>query len=229
MHCLLLLAGGSGFRMQGSVSDKTLAPLKGKAVIAHALDAFAQSGKIQHYCVVCRDNNQRLALEAALAPLSANIQFIQGGDTRQQSVYNGLQALPPETSFVYIHDGARPLISLEAIDQLHCAVQNDDAAVLAHPVTDTVKRVQVKDHITRTNFEDLDRNRLWAMETPQAFRYKLILEAYQLAQDKRLVLTDDTAAISALGHHITIVSNPLPNPKITTREDLNYLEWLLGQ
>jgi 2-C-methyl-D-erythritol 4-phosphate cytidylyltransferase len=215
--------------MQGSVSDKTLALLKGKAVIAHALDAFLQSGKIQHFCVVYRDADQRLALESALAPLPANIQFIQGGDSRQQSVYNGLQALPAEASFVYIHDGARPLISSEAIQLLHTAVQNDAAAVLARPVTDTVKRIQEKDQITRTKFEDLDRNRLWAMETPQAFSYSLILDAYQTAQDKGLVLTDDTAAVSALGHEITIVSNPLPNPKITTQEDLDFLLWSLDQ
>lgn len=219
--------------MNGRVADKILTLLNGKAVIAHALDAFLQSGKIQHYCVVYRDHEQRLQLEKALetthAPLLSTIQFVQGGDSRQQSVLNGLQALPADATYVFIHDGARPLISTDAIKKLQIAVQSDAAAVVAHPVTDTVKRITEKDQVTCTKIEDLDRDRLWAMETPQAFRYSLILDAYKKAQEKGLVLTDDTAAISALDHAITIVPNSLPNPKITTQEDLDFLEWSMGQ
>jgi 2-C-methyl-D-erythritol 4-phosphate cytidylyltransferase len=108
-------------------------------------------------------------------------------------------------------------------------VLRDHAAVLAHPVTDTIKRIPTAEQLTQTELEDLDRSRLWAMETPQAFALPDILKAYQHVHDFGLRITDDTAAAATIGLNTTIVPNHAPNLKITTPEDLSYAAWLLQQ
>ena len=128
-----------------------------------------------------------------------------------------------------IQESASPLVSVEAIQALHAAVIRDRAAVLAHPVVDTIKRIPTAGQLTQTGLEDLDRSRLWAMETPQAFALPDILKAYQHVHASGLRITDDTAAAARIGLHTTIVPNHTPNLKITTPQDLSYAAWLLQQ
>ncbi len=216
--------------MQGTVTDKTLAPLNGLPVLCHSIRAFLASGCIDRFTIVCRDAAQKAELEDALRQIDLQgtpLDWALGGDERQDSVYNALRIQPEFCTHVFIHDSARPLVSTDSIQALHTAVLRDHAAVLAHPVTDTIKRIPTAEQLTQTELEDLDRSRLWAMETPQAFALPDILKAYQHVHDFGLRITDDTAAAATIGLNTTIVPNHAPNLKITTPEDLNYAAWLL--
>lgn len=212
--------------MQGTVSDKILAPLNGKPLVTYSLMAFIESGIVENYILVYRDPAQKEALESAIASISSalQIQWVQGGSERQDSVRNALEAAQG-SRFVFIHDAARPFVSPKALRSLNDAVQEDQAAVLAHPVNDTIKRLPDPTTLQKTKLEDLERNRLWAMETPQAFAYTDILKAYQKVCAEGRQITDDAAA--ALDIPITLVHNPDPNPKITTPSDFAYAEALL--
>ncbi|MGJ8653160.1 MAG: 2-C-methyl-D-erythritol 4-phosphate cytidylyltransferase [Opitutaceae bacterium] len=228
----ILLAAGSGNRMQGIVEDKVLAQLNGRAVFTYSIQAFLEAEIVDHFTIVYRDEPQRERLAAALKTLdlkNTSVSWALGGKERQDSVLNALKLQSPDCSHVFIHDCARPLVSRTALVDLNQAVVRDGAAVLAHPVVDTIKRTQSADVIDLVELEDLERARLWGMETPQAFTFESIHKAYQHVEEKGLTITDDTAAAATIGLKCTLVSNSDPNPKITTPKDLQYAEWLLQQ
>ena len=229
MNVAILLAAGSGQRMDGAVEDKILAPLNGQPVINHSVRTFANSGFIDRFTIVYRDVEQSSALAYPLRQFNAlPIDWVMGGSKRQDSVRHGLLAQTRDCRRVYIHDCARPLVSEKALRLLHEAVDRDGAAVLARPVSDTVKRLPAGGALRHTVPEDLDRSRLWAMETPQGFSLPDILAAYERVREEGLSVTDDTAALALLGKTVTLVPNPDPNPKLTTPADFRYLEFLLA-
>jgi 2-C-methyl-D-erythritol 4-phosphate cytidylyltransferase len=217
---VILLAAGAGKRMAGSVPDKVLATLGGKPVIAHSAAAFAASGVADFYVVVYRDRSQMTAL-SAYAPTPALL--VRGGRERQDSVAAALAALPGDIQYVFIHDCARPLIQPEQLIALHKIVKREQAVVLAHRVTDTIK-----EHRAGGRLRTVDRSKLWAMETPQVFSKALIERAYARVKARKLVVTDDAAAVELLGHPVALLENLLPNLKLTSPKDLDYLEFLLA-
>ena len=217
----ILLAAGSGKRMKGATEDKILMPLAGRPLFSYSAAAFLESNLIDFYIIVYRDRKQMIAL-SAYAPTPAL--FVPGGRERQVSVANALKALPPHITHVYIHDCARPFIRQEQLLALHKIVIKEDAAVLAHPVTDTIKQ-----HGDTGHLKTLDRSRLWAMETPQVFSRELITRAYDYVERHDRTITDDTAAVEFLKHPVAILKNEYPNPKLTTPEDIFYFEYLLSR
>ena len=226
----ILLAAGSGQRMQGQVEDKILAPINGQPALVYSLKAFDRSCVINSYLIVYRDEIQKKTIEAIIAAHDfghLEIQIVLGGAERQLSVMKALNAIDENCDYVFIHDCARPCITTEAIKDVYSAVQEDQAASLAHPVVDTIKRTEAADELHKLNLEDLDRSRVWAMETPQAFAFKNILIAYQNVIKKKLTITDDTAALATIDLKTTLVPNKRPNPKLTIPSDLSYIEHLL--
>lgn len=217
-NAAILLAAGSGKRMQGVVDDKILAPLGEKPVFAHSAAAFIASGVADFYAVVCRDQRQ-LAELSAFAPTPCV--FVRGGKQRQDSVANALEALPSDIEYVFIHDCARPFVRPEQLVGLLKIVHRENAAVLAHRVTDTIKQ-----HSDNGHLKTLDRSRLWAMETPQVFSRELIVKAYGQVIARELKITDDAAAVEVLKHPVALLENTYPNPKLTTPADLAYFEYL---
>jgi 2-C-methyl-D-erythritol 4-phosphate cytidylyltransferase len=215
----ILLAAGRGSRMNGTVVDKVLAPLAGRPVFAHSAGAFMQSAVADLYVVVYRDQRQMMALSAHAPTPSV---LVRGGGDRQDSVAHALAALPGDIAYVFIHDCARPLVRPEQLVALHKIVRREDAVVLAHRLTDTIKQ-----HRDDARLRTLDRSRLWAMETPQVFARDLIVRAYDQVQSRHLRITDDAQAVEQLGHPVALLENPHPNPKLTTPADLAYLEFLL--
>lgn len=218
--------------MQSSLPDKVLAPLCDRPAFLYSVEAFIEAGCVDRITVVYRDVKQRRQLEDALGSLKKGILCIdwaQGGTERQHSVANALTAQPKDCQFVFIHDCARPLIQPDALRILDRAVRRDGAAVLAHRVVDTIKRAPDPERLQSTELEDLDRSRLWAMETPQAFEFAAIRAAYDTVAQKNLSITDDAAAAASIGHKITLVPNPHPNPKLTCPADLAYIEYLIRQ
>ena len=217
----ILLAAGSSRRMSGSVPDKILAPLAGKPVFAHSAATFLRSGVIDTFVVTYRDQHQLLEL-SAYAPTPSL--FVRGGAERQDSVAAALAELPDTVDYVFIHDCARPLVQVEQLVALHKIVRTEDAVVLAHRVTDTIKK-----HQGEGRLQSLDRDHLWAMETPQVFSRELITRAYARVAAKKLRITDDASAVEFLRHPVALLENAYPNPKLTTPADLPYLEFLLSQ
>ena len=217
----ILLAAGSGSRMQGAVADKVLAPLAGRPAFAHSAIAFMASGVADFSVVIYRDQRQMTEL-AAYAPTPSAL--VRGGRERQDSVMNALAVLPADIAYVFIHDCARPLIRPEQLVALNKIVRREDAVVLAHRVTDTIK-----EHRDDARLRTIDRSRLWAMETPQVFSRDLVVRAYERVARKNLHVTDDAAAVELLHHPIALLENPHPNPKITRPSDLAWIEFLLSQ
>jgi len=215
----ILLAAGSGQRMQGTVADKVLAPLAGRPAFAYSAAAFITSGIADYYVVVYRDQRQMMEL-SAYAPTPSVL--VRGGRERQDSVTNALAALPSDIAHVFIHDCARPLIRPEQLVALHKIVRREQAVVLAHRATDTIKQ-----HRDDARLRTLDRARLWAMETPQVFARDLIVRAYARVALNKLRITDDAQAVEHLGHPVALLENAHPNPKLTSPADLAYLEFLL--
>ncbi len=205
--------------MAGAVADKILSPLGGKPVFSHSAATFAASGVADLYVIVYRDQRQMLEL-TALAPTPTL--FVPGGRERQDSVGNALDALPADIEQVFIHDCARPFVRVEHLIALHKIVRREEAVVLAHRVVDTIKLHRDDGHL-----KTLDRNALWAMETPQVFSRELILKAYDRAAKRGLKLTDDASAVELLRHPIALLENEYPNPKLTTAADLPWFEFLL--
>ena len=228
----ILLAGGSGSRMRGVVKDKVLEELLGLPVIMHSFKAFLESGQIAEAIFVCRDNSQKKAIKTALKQHFPNvskrisIKFTDGGAERQDSVLNGLSEVSDSNGLAFIHDGARPLVGAENIVLLSVSAQRDGASVLASKVVDTIKRVPANKKIENVKLDDLDRSRLWAMQTPQVFKASEILSAYKFIKKNKLKITDDVAAYVAFGKKVSIVENIYPNPKITVPQDIAYIEFL---
>jgi 2-C-methyl-D-erythritol 4-phosphate cytidylyltransferase len=206
--------------MAGTVPDKVLAPLAGRPVFAHSAAAFAASGVADLYVVVYRDRSQMTAL-SAFAPTPSLL--VKGGRERQDSVTAALAALPGDIDYVFIHDCARPLIRPEELVALHKIVRRKDAVVLAHRVSDTIK-----EHRGGGRLRTIDRSRLWAMETPQVFSKALIERAYRRVAARKLIVTDDAAAVELLGHPVALLENAHPNLKLTSPKDLPQLEFLLA-
>ncbi|MDR0353573.1 MAG: 2-C-methyl-D-erythritol 4-phosphate cytidylyltransferase [Opitutaceae bacterium] len=214
----ILLAAGSGKRMQGVVYDKVLAPLGGHPLFARSVAAFMASGVADYYVITTRDQRQLTGL-SAYAPTPSV--FIRGGRTRRDSVAAALEALPADIAHVFIHDCARPFIRPEQLVALHKIVRREHAVVLARRVADTIKQ-----HADTGLLKTLDRSRLWAMETPQVFDRDLITRAYARVMTRGVAITDDAAAVELLAHPVALLENPHPNPKLTTPADLSYFEFI---
>lgn len=150
------------------------------------------------------------------------ISIVSGGIERQHSVYNGLQAVK-EGEIVLIHDGARPFIRLEKIHELVKEAQEHGAAIPAVPMKDTVKKVR-----NGMAEETVERSSLWAVQTPQAFRVSLVLEAHKRAQEEGYIGTDDASLVERMGKKVKIVEGDYRNIKLTTPDDLLFAEAILS-
>jgi 2-C-methyl-D-erythritol 4-phosphate cytidylyltransferase len=225
MVSAIIVAAGKGTRMGPNV-DKLFLEIAGRPIVAYTWDRFATARCIDEIILVVREGLQP-AFEELAKTLSHKkpYRLVAGGAERQDSVWNGLQAVTPDTEFVAIHDGARPCTGEILIEATVESARENGAAVAAQPVTDTIKESAGGKIIDRT----LDRSRLWAVQTPQAFHIEIIRHALSEVRSKGLHVTDDTAACELVGQPVQLVSSALPNPKVTHPEDLPYIELLLKQ
>jgi len=222
-HRLLLLAAGSGKRMQGAVGDKTLALLGGIPVVRRSLEAFVAAGGLEGAWVTYRDEPQRARLAAALEGLPV-VAWVQGGAERQDSVLAGLAALE-FGGLVAIHDAARPLVTPEAIRRVLARAAETGAAILASRSADTVKIARPGDPSIADSPE---RSLVWLAETPQVFRAPDILAAHRKARAAGIRATDDASVMGAAGGNVALVEGDAPNPKITRASDLVLAEAMLA-
>jgi 2-C-methyl-D-erythritol 4-phosphate cytidylyltransferase len=219
----IIVAAGKGTRMGPNV-DKLFLEIAGQPVVVHTWRRFSEARCIGEIILVVRDGMQSAFEElAAKFSLKKKFRLVAGGKERQDSVWNGLEAVSPQTEIVAIQDAARPCTSATLIEATIAAARETGAAVAAQPMTDTVKESADGKLIERT----LDRSRLWLVQTPQTFRVEVIRRALSEVRRKNLLVTDDTAACELIGQPVRLVIDPQPNPKVTRPEDLPYLNSLL--
>ncbi len=214
----LILAAGSSQRMQGI--DKTFAPILGKPLILHTLSVFLDCPDVQKIVLVMPDSNLekgRSLIDKYVGP--SRVTLCAGGDRRQDSAARGLDALGP-CDLVAVHDGARPCLSPETLNDVIADARKYGSTVAAVPITDTVKRADSEGYISAA----VSRDGLWAMQTPQVFPYTVLQRAYKEVSDD---VTDDASMVEQLGIKVRLTFGSRTNLKVTTPADLELAEMIL--
>lgn len=220
----IIPAAGAGRRM-GSVVEKQFLHLRGIPILAHTLRVFDKSPKIDGIVLVVAPQ-QRQALEGEVLgphPCEKLLRVIDGGAERQDSVANGLRAIPPDCELVVVHDGVRPLVSIDLLEAVLEAAHHYGAAIAAIPAGDTVKQADSQKVVAT-----LERETIWLAQTPQIFRAKLLRRAYEKAARDQAVVTDDAALVERIGVTVHLVHGSPENIKVTTPADLLLAEAILA-
>ena len=217
----VIVAAGNASRMGGI--DKVMAQLKGEPMIARTVRTFQNCDCIAEIVIVTRPD-LILPITALTREMPKVKAVVAGGSSRQESVNLGLNALGKDVKMAAIHDGARPLISMEVIDRTVRAAHTHNAAAPAIPVKDTIKVVE-----GRVVVNTPDRATLFAVQTPQVFDFDLLRGALKHAEDTGAQVTDDCSAVELLGMKIKIVEGDERNLKVTTPLDLKIAEMLLEE
>ena len=206
--------------------DKLFLEVAGSPVVAHTWRRFDEHPAIRSVVLVIRPD-----LESAFDEMAVELgirkpySLVPGGKERQDSVWNGLVALPRDCQVVAIQDGARPCTSPDLITRCLAAARSMGASVAGQRATDTIKEADTQGMIAK----HLDRTKLWTVQTPQCFRVEVIRRALDVVREQGLQITDDTAACDLIGQAVQLVEGPAPNPKVTLPSDLPYVELLLRQ
>lgn len=236
-HIGILLAAGSSTRMKQQSCDKLLIKIRNKNAFRFSYEAFLHSNIIDNVIIVYRDEDQKTKLTKEIEKSHDQYNrffkpiFTKGGKERMDSVENALSSCPSNTDFVYVHDCARPMLKSSTLDQLKKKTLENGAAVLARPMNDTVKRIsdynsnkQEDTHLT----ENIDRSRLWIMETPQCAKKSWLDNGIKKALKNKVFATDEISLLELINKKVTLVDPGYANPKLTTTKDLDYINFLLS-
>lgn len=224
MNYGIIVAAGKSERMGVDV-DKAFMSLGGQPVVSFSLRAFEKCRDIDAIILVVRKDR----LETARGMLqiygcAKAKKVVVGGAQRQISVCNGLAEVDDDAKIVVVHDGARPCVTPELISETIHAAKRFGASVAAVKITDTVKEIQAGG---LSDSKTIDRTKLWAVQTPQAFKIELLVEAYKHVNKKHLTVTDESSAVELVHKEIRLVPSTWSNIKITTPEDLAVAATLL--
>lgn len=225
MNVAIVLAGGKGTRMEGADRPKQFTEVCGKPIIVHTLESFNSHSEIHAIVVVClkewQENIKSLIEKYNIHKIKW---IVEGGATRQESVYNGLKVLEKEIEaedVVLIHDGARPLVSHGIITDNILGAREFGAVNTVIPSTDTV----LKSGDGRIISEVPARKELFMVQTPQSFKYSIIYKAHNFARTNTVEdATDDCQLVFNLGREVHLVQGHRQNIKVTTKEDLVILK-----
>lgn len=222
---VIIAAAGMSNRM-GSKMNKQFLAVGGKPILAHTIEKFESSRLIDEIIIVSKEEEIEYCRKEIVRKYKFNkvTNIIRGGQERQDSVYNGILALNEKADIVLIHDGARPFVKKENIEDGIKATIEHGACVIGVPVKDTIKVVE-KENINHTP----PRVNLWAAQTPQCFYKELIIKAYEKARGDGYLGTDDSSLVERLGHDVKMVMGSYENIKITTPEDLVLAESLFKE
>ncbi len=220
-NCVVIAAAGRGKRM-GLDMNKQYIEVHGRPILALTVQSFEDCSHIDEIVIVANENEIEYCKKSIIDKYSFKKvkAVVPGGETRQQSVFNGLNQVSVDCGIVLIHDGARPFIMQESIMACINAAGTFGAACAAVPVKDTIKLADAGSFVDKT----IDRSDLWQIQTPQAFKYGLIMEAHRRALSEGFDGTDDAMLAERLGYKVKLVMSDYYNIKITTREDLIFAE-----
>ena len=212
----VIVAAGKGKRMGTDISKQFL-PLCGKEILTHTVEVFEKADRIRDIVLVTGTDSlqdvQDMVWEYGWQKV---ISVVAGGKERQDSVWNGLQAVSEDTEIVLIHDGVRPFVTEEILDlSIETAVEMGGCAA-GVPAKDTIKVCNSENIAVDTP----DRSTLWQIQTPQTFRKELIVKAYEQAKAEGFVGTDDASLAENSGYSVKVIMGSYRNIKITTKEDL---------
>jgi 2-C-methyl-D-erythritol 4-phosphate cytidylyltransferase len=220
---VVIVAAGKGSRMRTAESKQYLL-LGQKPILVHTLQLFQNIHEVDEIILVVGEMDVERCRGYVEDYGLSKVSSVQGGGAeRQDSVKRGLDSLNRDTEWVLVHDGVRPFVNIEHVFGCIRKAKEQDAAVLAVPVKDTIKVVNAAKQIQSTP----DRRSLWAIQTPQAFRLSLLKEAHEQAERDSFIGTDDAMLVERLGVTVHVVEGDYYNIKITTPEDLPWAEWIL--
>lgn len=222
----IIVSAGKGTRMNRSTPKQYLL-LQGKPVLCHTIMAFDKCPEVDKILLVVPEKDIRHCRERLLSALRIDtpVTILGGGKRRQDSVYNGILSIDDRNGLVVIHDGVRPLIRPGMISRCISEAITSGACILGLPLQDTLKMVDTDGRIQRT----VNREGLWAAQTPQAFHYQLIRDAHESAAAAGVETTDDAALLERMGIPVSILPGARDNLKITTSEDLVLAGAILSQ
>lgn len=219
---VIIPAAGQGKRM-GAGKNKLLLTLEGVPVLIHTLKVFDSDLECSGIILAIHPDDEAefklLLKEYGIHKVSS---LVIGGKERQESVYNGLKVLGSFEGVVLVHDAARPFIKAETIHALVEAASKQGGAIVAVPVKDTIKKA-----VNSQVIETVERSSLWAVQTPQAFRVSVLIEAHNKAVSEQFIGTDESSLVERLPHQVAIIEGDYDNIKLTTPEDLYFAKAIL--
>lgn len=215
MNSVIIVSGGSGSRMKSNINKQFL-KLKNKEIVAHTIDKFYNNENIDEIILVIKKEEENYFNENIIKKYNyKNIKIAYGGKERQDSVYNGIKVLDEKNEIVLVHDGARPFVTNEIINNSIKEAKEKNAVIVGVKVKDTIK-IMNNNKIENTP----NRETLISVQTPQTFRKEILEKAYIKAFKEKFYGTDDSSLVERLGIEVFIVDGNYKNIKITTPEDL---------
>lgn len=216
-------AAGSSTRMGGGI-NKNLLKLAGEPILIRTLKTFSQIERVNFLIVAVAEHEietveKLLSAEKNLKSWRVTI----GGSERQYSIANALKLLPDDAEIILVHDAARPLISVQTINEVIDAVEKFGGAIAAVPAKDTIKIVDAEGFVKYTP----PRREMAVVQTPQGFKREILLRAYDKAAEENFLGTDDSSLVERLGVRIKVVTSSYENIKVTTPEDIHVAETIL--
>lgn len=223
MVSAIIVAAGSGVRMKDALRKQYI-PISGIPILGHTLLVFDACDMIDNMILVLPKSDFDYCSKTVISTLrfQKKIEMVEGGEKRCDSVYNGLMALDKKTNIVVIHDGVRPFIREDQIKESIIQARKTGACILAIQVYDTLKCVDQSGNITKT----LERENVQFAQTPQTFKYDLILKAHTSAKKDGFIGNDDAQLVERIGGKVKIITGSRLNIKITEKEDLIFAQAL---
>lgn len=223
---VVIPAAGMGKRMNNNI-NKQYIKLEGKEVLARTVEKFNNNKFIDEIIVVARADEVEFCKENIINRYGFDKvkSIISGGNERMNSVYNGLKKVKKDCNIVLIHDGARPFITDKIIKQSIDETIKFDSTVVGVKVKDTIKIVDNNNKVIDTP----DRDYIWAVQTPQTFKYDIIMGCYDKAISENIKVTDDSMIAEKYGYSVKMILGDYNNIKITTPEDLLFGEKILKE
>ncbi len=220
----IIAAAGMSNRM-GSKINKQFIAIGGKPIIAHTIEKFEESRYIDEIIIVAKEEEIEYCRKEIIKKYKFNkvSNVIRGGKERQDSVYNGILALNEKSKIVLTHDGARPFVKIQNIEDGIKGALDYGACVIGVPVKDTIKIVEEGNTINNTP----KRSMLWAAQTPQCFLKDILIKGYEKAIELGYLGTDDSSLVEKIGYSVKMIMGSYENIKITTPEDIALAESLL--
>ena len=203
---VIIVASGKGVRANLGYNKVFYEMKNGKRVLDCSIDLFKEDEDCKRIIVVTNKEDFKYIDDAVIK--------VEGGDERKDSVFNGLKEVISD--YVFIHDGARPFIRKENIEEIKNSLKDNDAVCLGSIALDTIKLIDGDDIV-----ETIDRNKVFIAQTPQAFKTSLIKDCYEKCKD--LLFTDDSSLVEFLGYKVKVVLNNFDNHKLTKEDDFSDL------
>ena len=220
---MVIPAAGSGTRF-GSETPKQFHLLGGRAVIAHTIERFVLSPRVESVVIAASPERHQSLQTIVTSEHWKNVEIVDGGETRQESVLRGLEALRGRTRLVAVHDAVRPFVSAELLESLIDAASQHGAALPVLDLTDTLHRVE-RGFVVETP----DRSEYGLAQTPQCFAFELLLDALTRARDEAFTGTDEVGVVRRYGHAVRVVAGEPNNFKITHPDDFRRAEAIVAR